>query len=100
MNKLRHLFLLTVLSVIGTAMAKAETVSIPQELGKYINWNDATLSNCKSENSGANIGSTGSKTVVTFTLSNTTEQEYFMEMKTGAQNLTAVLTITIKNGGG
>lgn len=80
-------------------MANAATVSIPQTLGQYIDWNNATLSNCSVENSGANIGSTHSGSTATFTLSNTTQQEYFMTMKTGANNLTAVLTISVMKDG-
>lgn len=82
-----------------TAWAAAgDPVVIPTELGSYINWSNAVLANCNSENNGANVGSTHANTVVTFTLTNSTEQRYLLEFKTGAQNLTAVLTITVKNG--
>lgn len=82
-----------------TAWAAAgDLVAIPTELGSYINWDNAVLANCNSENLGANVGSTHANTVVTFTLTNSTEQRYLLEFKTGAQNLTAVLTITVKNG--
>ena len=82
-----------------TAWAAAgDPVAIPTELGSYINWSNAVLANCNSENNGANVGSTRANTVVTFTLTNSTEQRYLLEFKTGAKNLTAVLTITVKNG--
>ena len=82
-----------------TAWAAAgDPVAIPTELGSYINWSNAVLANCSSENNGANVGSTHANTVVTFTLTNSTEQRYLLEFKTGAKNLTAVLTITVKNG--
>lgn len=74
------------------------TVSIPQELGKYIDWNNADVQHCNVENSGANIGSTHSNSSAVFTLSNPTAQNYYMTMKTGASGLTAVLTVTVKNG--
>lgn len=98
MNKLTKLFsvLLLLMASIGTSWAA--TVSIPQVLGQYIDWNDATLGNCNVENNGKNIGSTHNGSTATFSLSNATAQEYFMTMKTGANNLTAVLTITVKDG--
>jgi len=99
MKRLKQLSLALVLMLLGQGMAKADTVSIPQELGSYIDWNNATLTNCSVENSGANIGSTHSGSVAAFTLSNTTEQEYFMTMKTGAKGLTAVLTISVNKDG-
>ena len=67
-------------------------------MGTYIDWSNATLNNCNSENGGKNIGSTHAGSTATFTLSNKTAQEYFMTMKTGASGLTAVLTITVKDG--
>lgn len=103
MKNLKQVFLLLFLSVMwgGVNAVNAETVSIPQEMGTYIDWNNvtnATTGNFKVENGGKNIGSTGKNTVATFTLSNKTAQEYFMTMKTGAKSLTAVLTITVKDG--
>ncbi|MGN0209214.1 MAG: hypothetical protein ACI397_07155, partial [Paludibacteraceae bacterium] len=82
-----------------TAWAAAgDPIAIPTELGSYINWSNAVLANCNSENEGANVGSTRANTVVTFTLTNSTEQRYLLEMKTGAKDLTAVLSVTVKNG--
>lgn len=82
-----------------TAWAAAgDPVVIPTQLGSYINWSNAVLANCNSENNGANVGSTHANTVVTFTLTNSTEQRYLLEMKTGARDLTAVLSVTVKNG--
>lgn len=99
MKNFKQMFLLLFLSVMwGVNAVNAATVSIPQELGTYIDWNNAALSNCNVENGGKNIGSTRANTVATFTLSNQTAQEYFMTMKTGASGLTAVLTITVKDG--
>lgn len=82
-----------------TAWAAAgDPVAIPTELGSYINWSNAALANCTLENDGTNVGSTRANTVVTFTLTNSTEQRYLLEMKTGAEKLTAVLSVTVKNG--
>lgn len=96
MNKLKLISFTLLMLAAHTAWGA--TVSIPQQLGKYIDWNNATLTNCKVENNGANIGSTYSNSVATFTLSNSVEQEYYMTMKTGASGLTAVLDVTVKNG--
>lgn len=102
MKNFKQMFLLLFLSVMwgGVNAVNAATVSIPQEMGTYIDWNNvtnATTGNFNVENGGKNIGSTRANTVATFTLSNQTAQEYFMTMKTGAK-LTAVLTITVKDG--
>lgn len=98
MNRLSKLFSVLLLLTASIGTSWAATVSIPQALGQYIDWNDATLSNCNVENGGKNIGSTHSGSTATFSLSNATAQEYFMTMKTGANNLTAVLVITVKDG--
>ena len=93
----KYLFI-TLLALCCAGMNAATAVSIPQEIGSYINWSNADLTNCNAENNGASVGSTGSNTVITFSLTNTVEQAYLLEFKTGAKNLTAVLTITVKNG--
>lgn len=93
----KYLFI-TLLALYCAGMNAATAVSIPQEIGSYINWSNADLTNCNAENEGASVGSTGSSTVITFSLTNTVEQAYLLEFKTGAKNLTAVLTITVKNG--
>ena len=96
MKKLKQMLMM--LMMLAGHSAWSATVSIPQELGKYIDWNNAALTDCKVENNGANIGSTHSNSAAVFTLSNPTEQNYCMTMKTGASGLTAVLTVTVKNG--
>ena len=96
MKKLTQMLMM--LMMLAGHSAWSATVSIPQELGKYIDWNNAALTDCKVENNGANIGSTHSNSAAVFTLSNPTEQNYCMTMKTGASGLTAVLTVTVKNG--
>lgn len=98
MKNIKSILLLAALLAGSVNLFAATAVAIPQEMGSYINWSNAVLANCNSENKGANVGSTRANTVVTFTLTNSTEQRYLLEFKTGAKNLTAVLTITVKNG--
>lgn len=82
-----------------TAWAAAgDPVSIPTALGSSVDFNNAEYENCTIENEGLNVGSTHSNTVVTFTLINAIEQEYYVKMRTAAKDLTAVLTVTVKNG--
>ena len=98
MHSFRRFLTLLALTVMGIATCMGATVSIPQETGKFIDWNNATLSNANVENSGKNIGSTHNGSTATFTLSNATAQGYYMTLKTGASGLTAVLAVTVKNG--
>ena len=98
MKNIKSILLLAALLAGSVNLFAATAVAIPQEMGSYINWSNAVLANCNSENNGANVGSTHANTVVTFTLTNSTEQRYLLEFKTGARALTAVLTITVKNG--
>lgn len=98
MKNIKSILLLAMLLAGSVNLFAATAVAIPQEMGSYINWSYADLANCNSEKNGANVGSTHANTVVTFTLTNSTEQRYLLEFKTGADKLTAVLTITVKNG--
>lgn len=95
---MHKLFLSALCALSFLAATAATPVAIPTDLGAFIDWNNADLSNCQIENDGANVGSTGANTVITFTLTNTIAQEYFLTMKTAAKNLTAVLTVSVKNG--
>ena len=98
MKNIKSILLLAALLAGSVNLFAATAVAIPQEMGSYINWSNAVLANCNSENNGANVGSTNKNTVVTFTLTNSTEQRYLLEFKTGNKDLMAVLTITVKNG--
>ena len=71
-------------------------ISIPTEADSYISWNDATVSNATIENDGANIGSTGASTVATFTIGNSTKQDYVLTFKTGSKNEARML-VTLTN---
>lgn len=88
MNKNIYLsiFLLLVsLLCVSTGVRAATEITIPTTSGSYVNWNDANYSGCKVENSGANIGSTGSSTEVSFTIKNETQQSYVISFKSGAK---------------
>lgn len=77
----------------------AQEVSIPTPDGSNISWNDATLTNCSTENDGANIGSTHNGSTATFTLTNTTQQDYYLTFLSGAKGLTATVSWTLTDGG-
>lgn len=93
------LMMIMVLSGFGVIQA-AETVTIPTATGTYIDWSKATLTNCSSENNGANIGSTHNGSTAVFTLQNNTEQDYLLTFLSGAKNLSAVVSLTITDGDG
>ena len=68
----------------------------------YISWDNTqnehvTLTGASLENDGASIGSTGSSTVATFAIGNSTQQDYVLTFKTAANNLTAELEVTLTN---
>lgn len=69
---------------MSTVAYSATAVTIPTT--NAVDWNNADISNCKIENSGANVGSTGSKTVVTFEFENAISQDYLLSFKTGSKN--------------
>ena len=73
-------------------------VAIPTPDGEYIDWSEATLENCKIENNGANIGSTGGSTTATFSIQNDVEQDYTLSFNTGAKSCTAQIKVTIISG--
>ena len=75
-------------------MQAANTVSLPSS---SILFSNADLVNCNSEKDGANVGSTGAKTTITFKLQNNTTGDYVLSMKSGAKDLEAVYNISIKN---
>lgn len=83
---------------VSTGMRAATTVTIPTALGEYINWGNADLTDCKTENSGASVGSTGAGTVISFSISNTVAQDYVLSFLTGAKNLTAELGVVLTDG--
>ena len=88
--------LLTALVVLCTSQAAATTVAIPTTAGQYISWNDCTLTGANVENNGDNIGSTGASTVATFTIENSTQQDYILTFATGSKN-EAKMKLTLTN---
>ena len=78
---------------------RAATVNIPTMNGSYISWNDATGSNFTVENNGANVGSTGKNTVLSFTINNSQQQDYLLTFKTGSK-MEAELKMTLTHANG
>ncbi len=76
-----------------------EVVTIPTALGSYMDFNYATFvsGGVSDGTDGKECGNTRSNTTITFNLTNLVEQPYYLEMKTGASGLTAVLSVTITN---
>lgn len=100
MNKniyLSLLLLLMSLFCVSTDVQAATEITIPTTSGSFVNWNNATYSGCNIENGGANIGSTGSKTEVSFTIKNETQQSYVVSFNSGAKE-TATWSITLSDG--
>ena len=84
---------------VGALTASAATgdpVSIPMPAGEFIDWNNGDFNGTsgKIENNGANIGSTGANTTVTFNLVSTTAGKYQFTVATGHKG-TAYMDITI-----
>jgi len=99
-NYLSKALLLLLLFVGGlNVVVQAATVNIPTTSGQYISWNDATLTSCNVENSGANIGSTHNGSTAMFDLSNATQQDYYLTFTSGASGLTATVSWTLTDGG-
>lgn len=95
-NNLTKIFAVMAMSVM-TVAAMATAVSIPTT-GGYVAWSDAVLENCNTCNDGKGIENTSTSTKATFTLNNATEQAYYISMRTTANNVTAVFSVTVKNG--
>lgn len=92
-QKIYQLTVLLLLCVCSMGSRAANTVTLPST---SILFTDATLSNCKSESEGVNVGSTVSETVITFTLQNNTLQDYILSLKSGSK-YAAVWNVTITN---
>ena len=99
-NLFNRCIAMAALCVLSISSMWAGVVSIPTQLGQYIDWSEATLSNCSVENSGANIGSTHNGSSATFTLQNDNKMDYVLTFTSGASNLTAVMNVTLKNEAG
>ena len=77
----------------------AATIEIPTKAGSYISWSNATGSNFTVENNGANVGSTGRNTVLSFTINNTQQKDYMLTFKTGSK-MEAEMTMTLTSANG
>ena len=93
-QKLSRITVWLLFVVCSIYMQAANTVSLPSS---SILFSNADLVNCNSEKDGANVGSTGAKTTITFKLQNNTTGDYVLSMKSGAKDLEAVYNISIKN---
>ena len=85
---------LMVLMLAITQTICAVTVDIPTKAGNYISWNDATGSHFTVENNGANVGSTGKNTTLSFNVNNTQQQDYLLTFKTGSK-MEAQMKVTL-----
>ncbi len=86
----------------GSALGEDLTpVSIPTAKDEFIDWNLCSFNETagKVENNGANIGSTGDGTTVTFKLVSEKDAKYRISFKTGAKG-TAVLDVTLMTPAG
>ena len=94
--------LLLLMAVGGASSAWADEVNIPQDLGSYINWSNATINGCSTENTGntdgGNLGSTsGATPTASFTLVNSAEKDLLITFKSSIKDGTAEWNITLTN---
>ena len=92
---LQRLNLVIALLTVLTTQVKAATVNIPTKTGTYISWNDATGTGYQVENDGANVGSTGKSTNLSFTINNTVQQDYSLTFALGSK-YAAKMRVTLK----
>lgn len=86
------------LNAATAELQKKVNGAISANVQTTVSWAAATVSNCQSENGGNNIGYTGAESVATLDIFNgASGQSYLMEFYTGAENCSAVLTVTLKN---
>lgn len=79
-------FFSVIILMMACLAVKAASVDIPTATNSYISWSNATGSNFNVENNGANVGSTGKNTQLSFTIHNTLLQDYLLTFKTGTKN--------------
>lgn len=102
-KKLHSALTLAAMLAVGALTASAATgdpVSIPTPAGEFIDWNNGDFNGTsgKIENNGANIGSTGANTTVTFNLVSNADGKYQFTVATGHKG-TAYMDITIADKG-
>lgn len=85
------------------SVVRAAATDIPMEQGKHIALADGSVTvndYAKIENNGANIGSTGIKSVITFNLDNTKKGDYILSFNSGAAKVIADWDVTITGTNG
>ena len=91
------LLLFALIAGVSASWADPTPVSIPQAFDTYINWNNATKSDCQAENNGENLGFTHVNSSATFTITNETAQDYvlsFMSSSKGSEPIRWNLKLT------
>ena len=89
--KLYKTTLLLFALIAGVSASWADPVSIPQAFGTYINWNNATKSDCQAENNGENLGFTHVNSSATFTITNETAQDYVLSFMSSSEGSEPIL---------
>ncbi len=98
MIKTLQTYVVMLLAMLGYGInAGAAAVELPGN-GSAVDWSLSTPVSATVENGGANVGSTGASTVVTFTLNNAEAQGYIMTFYTGTKDA-ATLNVSISAGG-
>ncbi|MBR6866788.1 MAG: hypothetical protein IKN02_00990 [Prevotella sp.] len=93
--------LLLVALVGGVSVSWADAVSIPQDLGSYVNWETQatkTAGNGSPQSDKTQLGSTSGSTTYTVSLNNSIAQNYIMQFASGANGLTAKVSFTLTDG--
>lgn len=90
--KRKKLLTTLLLLLCSISIMAGNTVTLPNESMLF---SDADIVGCRLENNGAHVGSTGAKTVITFSLQNDKKGAYLLSLKSGAKGLTAVYNVTI-----
>ncbi len=89
--KLYKTILLLFALIAGVSASWADPVSIPQAFDTYINWNNATKSDCQAENNGENLGFTHVNSSATFTITNETAQDYVLSFMSSSEGSEPIL---------
>lgn len=85
------LLLFALIAGVSASWADPTPVSIPQAFDTYINWNNATTSDCQAENNGENLGFTHINSSATFTITNETAQDYVLSFMSSSEGSEPIL---------
>lgn len=85
------LLLFALIAGVSASWADPTPVSIPQAFDTYINWNNATKSDCQAENNGENLGFTHVNSSATFTITNETAQDYVLSFMSSSEGSEPIL---------